>query len=91
MGIVLNDIAYAIEMAMSGLPSKTAIGRAGVLDTTVISGMIAVGLAEIIGETREKLQSSSNESDIKDDIGNEKENISHGKEVTTFEGRKERF
>ncbi|HHY14029.1 MAG TPA: DUF1614 domain-containing protein [Thermoanaerobacterales bacterium] len=85
MGIVLNDIAYVIEMAMSGLPSQTAIGGAGVLDTTVISGMIAVGLAEIIGETREKLQSGPNESNAKGNMGNEIEDISPGKEVTTFE------
>ena len=59
MGIILNDIAYIIETTITNTPSQTTIGGAGVLDATVFSGIIAVGLAEVIGETREKLQGST--------------------------------
>ncbi len=100
IGIVLNDIAFVIETAITNTPSQTTIGGAGVLDATVLSGIIAVGLAEVIGETREKLQGGTSKADINnktDDIKNnnlfsdtnEENDIPTGKEVTTFDEENE--
>lgn len=55
-GILLSDIAHAVEAIMKKSPSPTRIGGAGALDTLVLSGIIAVLLTEIIGESRERLQ-----------------------------------
>lgn len=55
MAIVLNDIAGQIQNAMAGVRSTVAIGGAGVFDAVVISGLIALGLAEFVGETAEKI------------------------------------
>ena len=35
--------------------TRTAIGGAGVFDAMIVAGIIAVALAEIVGETRERL------------------------------------
>ncbi|HHY36969.1 MAG TPA: DUF1614 domain-containing protein [Firmicutes bacterium] len=59
MGIVLTDIISRIEVGLTGGRGTTVIGGAGVFDTVVLAGIIAVGLAEIIGEGREYLQGGS--------------------------------
>ncbi len=56
-GIIISDIISA--MGITGTPSNIVIGGAGILDAVVISGVIAVGLCEIVGETREKLEGGS--------------------------------
>jgi len=55
VGIVLTDIAHLITSLVQGLPATVAIGGAGVFDSIVLAGLIGVGLAEIVGETRERL------------------------------------
>jgi len=55
-GIVLNDIFTRLELMMAGTLEPLVIGGAGIFDATIISGLIAVGLAELVGETRERLQ-----------------------------------
>ncbi|NLW59073.1 MAG: DUF1614 domain-containing protein [Firmicutes bacterium] len=62
-GVILADIAHAVEGALRGMrygPSR--IGGAGVLDTVVLAGLIGVVLAEIIGESREWLQGGPDRS-----------------------------
>lgn len=54
--IVLSDIVARIEDVIVGGRGATVIGGAGIFDATVITAIIAVGLAEIVGETRERLQ-----------------------------------
>lgn len=56
MGIVLNDLIYGIQLMALNFQGQTTIGGAGMFDTVVLSGIIAVLLAELVGETREKLQ-----------------------------------
>jgi uncharacterized membrane protein len=56
LGIILADMVYLTQVLLRGLPSTVALGGAGVLDATVLSGVIAVGLAELIGESRERIQ-----------------------------------
>ena len=53
--IVLNDIFTRIELFYRGASSNLVIGGAGIFDATVVSGLIALGLAELIGEIRERL------------------------------------
>lgn len=56
LGVLLLDIVNYIVLMSRGIRGTVAIGGAGVFDVIVLSGVIAVGLAEIIGETRERLQ-----------------------------------
>ncbi len=53
--IVLNDIATRLELLFTGGRSRLVIGGAGIFDAVLISGLIALGLAELIGEIRERL------------------------------------
>jgi uncharacterized membrane protein len=53
--IVLNDIFTRIELFARGAKSSLTIGGAGIFDATLISGLIALGLAELVGEIRERL------------------------------------
>jgi hypothetical protein len=55
MAIVLSDIAAQVENFFAGARSATAIGGAGFFDAVVIAGLIALGLAEVVGETSEKV------------------------------------
>ncbi len=53
--MVLNDIVTRLELWFTGGTSKLVIGGAGIFDAVLISGLIALGLAELIGEIRERL------------------------------------
>ena len=55
LAIALNDIIYAFQVSYYRQAGTTIIGGAGIFDTIVISALLAVGLAEVIGETREKM------------------------------------
>ncbi len=84
MGIVLSDLIQVALNIINGIPGEIRIGGAGVIDATVISGIIAVILAEIIGETREKIQGGTdkknmtfNHSEFASSLG---ENLSKEKE-----------
>jgi hypothetical protein len=54
--VVLSDIAQYIELLSRRIPGRTWIGGAGAFDAVVIAGVIAVVLAEVVGESRERLQ-----------------------------------
>lgn len=56
MGIILSDIAHMVYLVRMGIPGTTAMGGAGAFDVTIIAGLVGVMTAELIGETREKLQ-----------------------------------
>lgn len=56
LGIILSDILHGLLLVRLGIPGTTSIGGAGAFDVTVIAGLTAVMAAEVIGETREKLQ-----------------------------------
>ena len=55
--IVLNDIFTRVELFARGAKSSLTIGGAGIFDATLVSGLIALGLAELVGEIRERLVS----------------------------------
>ncbi|MGI6665902.1 MAG: DUF1614 domain-containing protein [Bacillota bacterium] len=52
-GIVVADIIHWIELLSSGIPGSVSFGGAGTFDATVIAGILAVGLVELVGEARE--------------------------------------
>ena len=52
---MVNDVIYTIQVALRGMNVETIVGGAGVFDTVVIAALLAVLLAELIGETRERL------------------------------------
>jgi hypothetical protein len=56
MGLLLTDIFARIEVAIRGGSGRMTIGGAGVFDSIVIGGILALLLAELIGETRERIQ-----------------------------------
>ena len=56
LGIVLSDIMHMVTLIGLGIPGTTAIGGAGAFDVTIIAGLVGVMIAELVGETREKLQ-----------------------------------
>lgn len=55
LAIALNDIIYAFQVSYHRQAGTTTIGGAGIFDTIVFSALLAVGLAELVGETREKM------------------------------------
>lgn len=56
LGVLSADIINYVYLATRGIPGRVLIGGAGAFDSIVLSGIIAVLLAEVIGETRERLQ-----------------------------------
>ncbi len=54
LGVMLADITNSIVLWSSGIAQKLTLGGAGLFDTAIISGIIAVLLAELIGEVLER-------------------------------------
>ncbi|MEW6047983.1 MAG: DUF1614 domain-containing protein, partial [Bacillota bacterium] len=55
LGLLLTDVVHAAQVARSGQVGTVMIGGAGAFDMIVLAGFIAIGLAEIVGETLERL------------------------------------
>lgn len=55
LGVVLADIAVAVINWQSGISTTLRLGSAGAMDTVVISGLLAVLLAELVGELLERM------------------------------------
>ena len=55
VGVILADIAVGIVNWSKGIGQQLVLGGAGMADTVVISGVLAVLLAELIGEVAERL------------------------------------
>ena len=56
LGVMLLDVFNWIYLASTGTPGRVSIGGAGAFDSIILAGLVAVLLAELIGETRERLQ-----------------------------------
>ena len=54
LGVLLADIVNAVVLRLSGIRQQLALGGAGLFDTAVISGILAVLLCELAGETMER-------------------------------------
>jgi uncharacterized membrane protein len=53
LGVTLADIAAWVELLVTRTEGRAWLGGAGMLDATVIAGLVAVLLAEVIGESLE--------------------------------------
>jgi hypothetical protein len=85
MGVILADLAQGIENIIRNIPAPVRLGSAGVVDAVVISGILAVMLAEFIGELREKMQGGTKKKGMRFDhaeftsaIGAEDEKVKAG-------------
>jgi uncharacterized membrane protein len=56
LGVLSQDFIHLFWLRSTGTPGTVHIGGAGAFDSIVIAGLVAVLLAEILGETRERLQ-----------------------------------
>lgn len=56
LGVLALDVIHWVWLAMTGTPGNVNIGGAGAFDAIVVSGLVAVLLAEVVGESRERLQ-----------------------------------
>ena len=54
--MILVDIVSRVEVALTGGKGSVTIGGAGLFDSVVIVGILAVALAEVFGETLERIQ-----------------------------------
>lgn len=52
-GMLVADVIHWIELLTTGIPGNVSFGGAGAFDATVLAGVLAVGLIEIVGEARE--------------------------------------
>ncbi|OWZ82945.1 DUF1614 domain-containing protein [Natranaerobius trueperi] len=63
LGLVLSDLFARLDLFLRGTSGTTVIGGAGVFDAIVLGGILAVGLAEIVGESYERIQSGHEEDE----------------------------
>ncbi len=56
LGVLSLDLIHFIWLSSTGMPGTVHIGGAGAFDSIVFAGLVAVLLAELFGETRERLQ-----------------------------------
>lgn len=55
LGVFLADLAIAVQLSLTGIPQSITLGSGGMLSSLVISAFLAVLIAEIIGEIRERI------------------------------------
>ncbi|MBQ7305503.1 MAG: DUF1614 domain-containing protein [Clostridia bacterium] len=55
VGVILADVATAVMNWSQGIHQQLVLGGAGIADTVVISGVLAVLLAELVGEVVERM------------------------------------
>lgn len=54
LGIILSDIVHMVSLINARIPGRTDIGGAGVFDVTMIAGIVAVMVAELVGKPPRK-------------------------------------
>lgn len=69
VGVFISDAIQLVYNVINGLPTPTRFGGAGAFDTAMIAGILAVLIAEVIGETRERLQGGTSKKDMHFDKG----------------------
>ena len=55
VGVILADVATAVVNWSQGIHQQLVVGGAGIADSVVISGVLAVLLAELVGEVVERM------------------------------------
>lgn len=64
MGVLIADIVQGLISFNNGINAKLALGGGGGLDAIVISGIIAVLLADLIGELIERVKGGTKHDDM---------------------------
>lgn len=64
LGIILTDVIHMARSLVMDIPTTVALGGAGIFDTVVIAGIVAVLLAELFGEIRERLHGGPKSSRV---------------------------
>jgi len=76
LGVVLADVVHYLELVRTRIPGHTWVGGAGAFDSVVIAGVLAVFLAEVVGEVRERATAQVGEES--DGAAAEGEEVSRG-------------
>ncbi|MGI6226058.1 MAG: DUF1614 domain-containing protein [Peptococcales bacterium] len=84
IGVLLLDIFHTFYLLSKGIPGTVHVGGAGAFDSIVLAGIIAVLLAELIGEGRERLQGGP------DSRGRDPQLINNLKEIEAQEQNSQR-
>ncbi|MCL2544998.1 MAG: DUF1614 domain-containing protein [Clostridia bacterium] len=66
VGVILADVAVALINWSAGIDQPLRLGGAGMMDAVVISGLLAVLLAEFVGEALERLSTGRADSEFED-------------------------
>ena len=56
LGVLLFDLSHGLHLIYNRIPGLVHFGGGGMYDTVILSGVLAVCLAEFIGEGRERMQ-----------------------------------
>ena len=56
MGVLSLDVTQYVYLIRTGLPGTVHVGGAGAFDSLILAGILAVVLAEVIGESLERMQ-----------------------------------
>lgn len=62
LGIFLVDLVHFVQAFMTNLSTRIVLGGAGVFDGMILAGLIALGLAEFVGETLERIEGGGEHS-----------------------------
>lgn len=84
LGVLALDLIQYTSAVFTGIRTTVAIGGAGVFDVIVLSGILAVGFAEIIGETRERAQGGPKTTGRDEELLAGLNNENYGKKGDSF-------
>ena len=68
MGVLALDVGQYIYLATNGIRGTVAVGGAGAFDSLILAGILAVLLAELIGETLERIQGGPKTEDRPEEL-----------------------
>ena len=56
LGLFAVDLVHLFQALAGNMATRVVLGGAGVFDAMIVAGLIAIGLAEFVGETRERIE-----------------------------------
>lgn len=68
MGVLALDIGQYVYLVTNNIRGKVVIGGAGAFDSLILAGVLAVLLAEIIGETLERIKGGPDTDDRSEEL-----------------------
>ena len=90
LGVLFFDLSHGIYLIINGIPGLVHFGGGGMYDTVVLSGVLAVCLAEFIGETRERMQggpkNKGHHQSVLQNLRNTGNDIGHGMKEGRYHG-----